>query len=107
RSSRPAMVGAMPWVCACCCSMLFAPVAFAESLLLSGATVHAVSGETLQPGHVLVREGKIVTVSSSVPAGADRTLDLSGLHLFPGLIETATTLGLNEIPAVRATLDII
>ena len=105
RSSRPAMVGAMPWVCACFFSLLFAPVVFAESLLLSGATVHTVSGETLQPGHVLVREGKIVTVSSSVPAGADRTLDLSGLHLFPGLIETATTLGLNEIPAVRATLD--
>ncbi len=79
--------------------------ASAESLLLSGATVHTVSGETLSPGHVLIRDDKIVSVTPTAPGGADRTVDLQGLHLYPGLIDADTILGLNEIAAVRATVD--
>ncbi|HAV60811.1 MAG TPA: hypothetical protein DCY13_00405, partial [Verrucomicrobiales bacterium] len=77
----------------------------AESVLLSNATVHTVSGETFRPGHVLVRDGKIVSVTATAPAGAGRAIDLNGLHLFPGLVDAATILGLNEIQAVRATVD--
>src|SRR5579863_9244583 len=40
----------------------------ADSFLLTGATVHTVSGETLSPGQVLVRDGKIAAVGASVPA---------------------------------------
>jgi imidazolonepropionase-like amidohydrolase len=76
----------------------------AESVLFTGATVHTVSGATLSPGNVLVRDGKIVSVSKDA-ARADRTVDLQGLHLYPGLILPATTLGLVEINAVRATRD--
>ena len=36
----------------------------AESLLLSGATVHTVSGETLAPGQVLLRDGRIAAVGT-------------------------------------------
>ena len=38
------------------------PGVAAESLLLSGATVHTVAGETLAPGQVLIRGGKIAAV---------------------------------------------
>src|SRR5438045_5325267 len=34
----------------------------AETLLLSGATVHTITGETLAPGDVLIRDGKIAAV---------------------------------------------
>ncbi len=77
----------------------------AEELLLTGATVHTVSGETLSPGQVLVRDGKIAAVGPSVSAANAKTLDLSGQHLYPGLIALDTDLGLTEIEAIRATAD--
>ncbi len=77
----------------------------AETLLLRGATVHTVANGTLTPGDVLVRDGKIGTVAARIDEAADRTVDLAGLHLFPGLIAAATDLGLVEIDAVRATVD--
>ena len=77
----------------------------AESLLLSGATVHTVTGATFSPGQVLVKDGKIAAVGVSVNAPNARLVDLKGLHLFPGLIAPSTSLGLVEIDAVRATRD--
>ena len=77
----------------------------AESLLLTGATVHTVSGETLLPGQVLVENGKIAAVGKTLSSPGAKVIDLSGQHLYPGLIALNTTLGLTEISAVRATLD--
>jgi imidazolonepropionase-like amidohydrolase len=77
----------------------------AETLLFTGATVHTVSGETLSPGQVLVKDGKITGVGARLNASGAKTIDLKGQHLFPGLIAPGTTLGLSEINSVRATLD--
>ncbi|MEQ1859988.1 MAG: amidohydrolase family protein [Chthoniobacteraceae bacterium] len=88
-----------------CALVALAPAAHAETLLLRGATVHTVAKGTLAPGDVLVRDGKIDAVAARIDQAADRTVDLAGLHLFPGLIGAATDLGLVEIGAVRATVD--
>jgi imidazolonepropionase-like amidohydrolase len=85
--------------------LLLAATVHAESLLLRGATVHTVSKGTLAPGDVLIRDGRIAAVAARVDEPADRTLDLAGLHLFPGLIAAGTDLGLIEIGGVRATID--
>ncbi|HXU79072.1 MAG TPA: hypothetical protein VN794_21015, partial [Methylomirabilota bacterium] len=77
----------------------------ADALLLSGATVHTVSGETLSPGQVLVRDGRISEVGKTVQAGDAKIVDLSGQHLYPGLIALDTVLGLTEISGVRSTQD--
>ena len=77
----------------------------AEALLLTGATVHTVSGETMAPGQVLMEDGKIVAVGQSLSATGAKTVVLDGLHLYPGLIALNTDLGLVEIEAVRATVD--
>lgn len=92
----------LPAVFSC---VLFSLAAHGESVLFTGATVHTVSGGTFSPGAVLVREGKIVSVSENITARADKVIDLKGLHLYPGLILPSTTLGLQEIAAVRATRD--
>lgn len=85
---------------------LLAPWNPEETILYTGATVHTVSGETLAPGFVLTKGTKILSVSKTTPAAKpDRTVDLKGLHLFPGLILPTSSLGLTEISAVRATLD--
>jgi imidazolonepropionase-like amidohydrolase len=76
-----------------------------EALLLNGATVHTISGETLAPGQVLIRDGKIAAVGKTVPAEGATTIDLVGQHLYPGLIALNTVLGLTEISGVRATQD--
>src|SRR5229473_5556274 len=54
--------------------------ALAESLLLTGATVHTVSGETLAPGQVLIKDGKIAAVGRSLSAAGATALDLKGQH---------------------------
>jgi imidazolonepropionase-like amidohydrolase len=76
-----------------------------QSLLLSGATVHTVSGETFSPGQVLIENGKIAAVGATVRSGGAQTIDLKGQHLYPGIVAMDTLLGLTEIGAVRATQD--
>lgn len=86
---------------------LLAPLspAAADTLLLRGATVHTVTQGTLSPGDVLVRDGRIAAVAAHIQEPAARTLDLAGLHLFPGLVSPSTDLGLVEISGVRASVD--
>ncbi|PWU17904.1 MAG: amidohydrolase [Verrucomicrobia bacterium] len=87
-------------------TVLFIPLgSSAASLLLTGATVHTVSGETLVPGQVLIKDSKIAAVGRSLSADGATTLDLKGQHLYPGMIALNTTLGLTEIESVRATQD--
>lgn len=81
------------------------PALKAESMLLRGATVHTVAKGTLSPGDVLVRDGRIAAVAARVEGPADRTVDLAGLHLFPGIVSPGTDLGLVEISGVRASVD--
>lgn len=86
--------------------VLLAPWSLEETVLYSGATVHTVSGETLSPGFMLTKGTKILSVSTTAPATKpDRTVDLQGLHLFPGIILPTSSLGLTEISSVRATQD--
>ena len=86
------------WVCGVFCS-------FAETILLTGATVHTVAGPTLTPGQVLISDGKIEAVEKTIKTNADKVVDLDGQHLYPGLIAASTSLGLVEINAIRATRD--
>lgn len=76
----------------------------ADSLLVRNVTLHPVSGPVLTNASLLVRYGRIAAFGA-VNDTADKTVDATGLHLFPGLIAAATVLGLQEIDAVRATRD--
>ena len=78
-----------------------------ETILLRGATVHPVSGPDIADGSVLMRDGKIAEVGAhiAVPRGA-RVIELKGLHVYPGMIDSATEIGLTEIEAVREMSDI-
>jgi imidazolonepropionase-like amidohydrolase len=76
-----------------------------ETILLTGATVHTVSGPTLAPGQVLIRDGKIEAVDKLITARADTVVKLDGQQLYPGIIAASTSLGLIEINAVRSTRD--
>jgi imidazolonepropionase-like amidohydrolase len=86
----------------------FLASASAETILLNNAIVHTVSGGTITNGGVLISGEKIESVlDGKHPVGvvANRTIDLHGQHLYPGLIALDSALGLAEIDAVRATID--
>ncbi len=77
-------------------------------ILIAGATIHTVSGQTIQDGYLLFDDGEIVSVSSSRPSTNNtntETIDAEGLHVYPGLFSADTGLGLTELGLVRATRD--
>ena len=88
-------------------SLLAAPTAdTGDSFLLRGGTIHTLSGAQIDNGSVLVRNGKIIGVGKDVPAPKDvKIIDAKGLHVYPGMFDAATEIGLVEVNAVRETLD--
>jgi imidazolonepropionase-like amidohydrolase len=79
----------------------------ADTFLLRGGTVHPASGPEVAGASVLVRDGRIAEIGVKVaaPKGV-RVVDVKGLHVYPGMIDAATQLGLTEIGAVAETNDI-
>jgi imidazolonepropionase-like amidohydrolase len=77
--------------------------------ILAGATVHPVSGPILPEGTVVVEDGKIARVlprGTPVNAGEDDVrIEAAGLHLYPGMIDAATVIGLTEVGSTRESHD--
>lgn len=75
----------------------FPAMAAAQTIAITGATIHPVSGPRIERGTVVIANGRIVAVGAEVaiPAGAER-VDATGKWVTPGLFNAATTLGLNE-----------
>lgn len=73
---------------------------------LTGVTIHPVSGPDIPLGTIVVRDGKIASISAD-PAEATEGLVVpgKGRHVYPSLFPPMTILGLSEIEAVRATID--
>lgn len=78
-----------------------------DTFLLRGATIHPVSGPDIPNGVLLVKEGRIAEVGATraVPKGV-RVIEAKGLHVYPGLIDSGTEIGLSEVTAVRETVDV-
>lgn len=74
---------------------LGAAPAAAQTVAIEGATVYPVSAPKLENATVVIRDGRIAAVGTSVavPAGAVR-IDGRGLVVTPGLIHATTALGL-------------
>ena len=91
---------------------LFAVATFAAppeggSLLLKNVTVHPVSGPKLDGASVLVLDGKFAEVGAKVtpPKTKIRIIDGKGLHVWPGMINSGSIVGLSEIGSIRETND--
>jgi imidazolonepropionase-like amidohydrolase len=87
-------------------SMLLAAAAD-NSVLIRNVTIHPVTAPDIPNGAVLVVEGKIAEVGTRVGGHpAARVVDGHGLQLYPGLINAATNVGLEEIEALRDSVDL-
>ena len=75
--------------------MVVSGLAACDDILISGGTVWTADGEALTGASVLVSDGKIAAVGANIalPAGA-RTIDATGKHVCPGLVDAHSHLGL-------------
>lgn len=97
RMAALAAIGGLLSVCPSVCLS-------AQSIAITNATVYPVSGPKIERGTVVLQDGRIVAVGTSVtiPSGATR-IDGSGKIVTPGLFHARSTLGLSDVGSVDAT----
>ena len=87
-------------------------VAFAQDkpVVLKGGKLLTITHGVIENGVVVLQGGKITAVGSAssvnVPSGA-QVVDVTGMTVYPGLIDSETNLGLTEISAEAMTNDLI
>lgn len=80
-------------------SSLFCAPVLAQTYAITNARVVTVSGETIEKGTVVVRNGLIEAVGAAAKAPADAQIfDGTGLTVYPGFFDALTNLG---VPAAR------
>lgn len=78
-----------------------------EPILLKGGTLHTITQGTLVATDLLVQDGKIQAIGTHLEVPADtQVLDVTGKHVYPGLIALDTTLGIVELEQARPTDDL-
>ena len=78
-----------------------------RAVAIVGATIHPVSGPEIASGTIVFENGKVSVIGAGVPvpAGAE-VIEAAGKHVYPGLVSANTVVGLTEIGAARATVDV-
>ena len=78
-----------------------------EPVALRGATIHTVTNGVIENGTILFENGVIRAIGTDVeiPTGT-RVVDVSGKHIYPGLIDAYSTVGISEIGAVGVSSDV-
>ena len=59
----------------------------AQNLTITNARILDGTGRVIERGAVVVRDGKIASVSATAPAGTGRTINANGKTVMPGLID--------------------
>jgi imidazolonepropionase-like amidohydrolase len=100
------MLIAMPPVAALPAAAQVPAAPQSQPIALTGGTIHTVTNGVIENGTIVFENGVITAVGSdaAVPAGA-RRVDVSGKHIYPGLIDAYSAMGLQEIGAVDVTSD--
>lgn len=78
----------------------------AQTTLIQHATIYTGTGERIDDGAVLLRDGKIAAVGKQIDAPAGATvIDAKGKYVTPGLIDVHSHLGVYPSPSVEATAN--
>jgi imidazolonepropionase-like amidohydrolase len=94
------------FLAAAAAAALAAAPAAAQTIAITGGTVHPISGPAIPNGTVIITNGRITAVGAgiAIPTGA-RRIDATGKIVTPGLIESSTNMALVEVESVGATAD--
>lgn len=80
-----------------------------KPIAIMNGIIHIGNGEIIDNGIITVHEGKITSVGDARTIKIDLTgyevINVSGKHVYPGLILANSTAGLVDINSVRATRD--
>jgi len=78
-----------------------------QAVALRGATIHTVTKGVIQNGTIIFDGGKITAIGANIaiPAGT-KIVDVTGKHIYPGLIDAYSTVGISEIGAVDMSNDV-
>lgn len=87
-------------------SLGFGLAAQEATYAIKNARIVPITGPEIERGTVVIRNSRIAAVGAnvSIPANA-RVIEASGLAVYPGMIDSGTSIGLTEIGQVRATVD--
>ena len=77
------------------------------SYAIKRGRVFTLAGPPIENGTVLIRDGKIAAVGAGIAVPSDaQVIDATGLEVYPGMFDPVTQIGLNEVSAVSATVDV-
>jgi imidazolonepropionase-like amidohydrolase len=93
-----------------CCFLSSPSLAQQKPIVLKGGKLLTVSQGVIENGVLVMENGKITAVGSAnsvnVPKDA-RVIDVRGMTVYPGLIDSESALGLTEISAEQTTNDLL
>ncbi|MBL0023951.1 MAG: amidohydrolase family protein [Saprospiraceae bacterium] len=73
--------------------------------LLKGGTLHTITAGTYV-GDILLKDGIISEIGREIASAPNaKVIDCTGKHIYPGLIDSGTRLGLSEVSSVSVTND--
>jgi imidazolonepropionase-like amidohydrolase len=77
-----------------------------ETVFIQNADVYPINSAPVKGMSLLIQDGKILDMGAKLvaPKGA-MVLDVKGLRVYPGMIDSATDLGLEEIESIRESID--
>jgi imidazolonepropionase-like amidohydrolase len=82
-----------------------------KAITLVGGIAHLGNGQVIQNSMIGFENGKITLVADATTIRIDRSktdiIDVSGKHIYPGLISPANRVGLSEIESVPASIDFL
>src|ERR1700729_3429997 len=74
---------------------------------IKGGKVLTLAGAPIDSGTVIIRDGKIAAVGANIAIPQEaQVIDATGLEVYPGMFDPVTQIGLNEVSAVSATVDV-
>jgi imidazolonepropionase-like amidohydrolase len=81
-----------------------------QPIVLKGGKLLTITHGVIENGTLVIENGKIAAVGAAnavkIPANA-KVVDVTGMTVYPGLIDSWTQLGLTEISAERMTNDLV
>jgi imidazolonepropionase-like amidohydrolase len=77
-----------------------------DTVLIQNTDVYPVTAAPIKGVSVLIQDGKIAEIGPKLvaPKGA-MVIEGKGLRVYPGMVDSATALGLSEVSGVRVTVD--
>ena len=105
---RPRFLAALGTTVLICIFLAEVAAGQQKAVALKGGKLLTITHGVIDNGVLVMEGGKITAVgpaaSVNVPAGA-QVIDVSGMTVYPGLIDSETALGLTEISAEQSTND--